>query len=110
MNIKKNVNNGYLILSLTGKLDSHTSPGFAGYIENLDDFGEQDVIFDMTSLDYISSAGLRIVLNNSKILKKGNKRLILCGMQDHIKEIFEISGFDSFLEIYDSLENVFGKH
>lgn len=104
MKIEKGTQNDTLILTLSGKLDSHTSPDLEEYIKQIDDFGKSNTVLDMTELDYISSAGLRLILNNSKLLKQHGKKFILCGMQDHIREIFEISGFDTFLDISKSLE------
>lgn len=96
----------YQLIRLTGRLDSTTSPQLEDYLTT-NDFSEfKGVIFEMTELDYISSAGLRVLLNASKTFKKGNIRFSLCGMQAHILEIFEISGFDTFLNIYPTLEEV----
>ena len=53
-------------------------------------------------MDYISSAGLRLVLVVAKRLKQDNGQLLLCGMQSHIREVFDISGFLAILNVADT--------
>lgn len=105
MDISHTTKSNYLVITVTGKLDSATAPELFDFFENQHNFAQQNLILNMTDLDYISSAGLRLILNTSKLLKNNNKKFRLCGMQDHIREIFEISGFDTFLDIHDSLES-----
>lgn len=57
------------------------------------------VVIDFAALDYISSAGLRVVLMTAKRAKQGKGTLVLCGLQPHVKEVFEISGFLKILEV-----------
>ena len=57
------------------------------------------MIVDFEDLDYISSAGLRVILKTSKTLKRSEGSIVLCSMQDYVKEVFEIAGFDVFLSI-----------
>ena len=60
-------------------------------------------MLDFDELDYISSAGLRVVLNAAKVFREIEFSFAACNMQDHVREVFEISGFDSFISIYDSI-------
>jgi anti-sigma B factor antagonist len=57
------------------------------------------MIVDFKDLDYISSAGLRVILKTTKALNREEGKIMLCTMQDYVKEVFEIAGFDSFLPI-----------
>ena len=57
------------------------------------------MVMDFEALAYISSAGLRVILKTAKDLKRREGNLILCAMQDYVREVFEISGFDTFLPI-----------
>jgi anti-sigma B factor antagonist len=61
------------------------------------------MIIDFKNLDYISSAGLRVILKATKALKREDGKIMLCDMQDYVKEVFEISGFDSLLPIVGSM-------
>lgn len=97
------------VIQLEGRLDSNTSPELSDFMRN-NDFGDyQGVILEMTKLNYISSAGLRVLLNSSKEFKARDADFALCGMQDHIREVFEISGFDTFLKIHPTLDEALHK-
>jgi stage II sporulation protein AA (anti-sigma F factor antagonist) len=56
-------------------------------------------VLDFAGLDYISSAGLRMVLVVAKRLKQESGLLVLCGMQPHVHEVFDISGFLAILNV-----------
>lgn len=95
---------GVLVLGLRGRLDSITSEDFEKKLLGSVRDGETRLILDFQELDYISSAGLRVLLKAAKELKVINGRMALCSLKDYIKEIFEMSGFVSFLPIHASLE------
>ena len=96
----KNIN----VLYLKGRLDSNTSPEFEKSIFNAIESGVARMIVDFENLDYISSAGLRVILKAAKELKRSEGVFVLCSMKDYVKEVFEISGFDSFLPIESNLD------
>lgn len=110
MHISGSVKKDVLIVTVSGKLDSSTAPELAEYFDKQIEDCLHTVILDMKKLDYISSAGLRLILNTSKLLKSRNRIFTLCGMQDHIREVFEISGFDSFVTISSSLQESLSSH
>ena len=66
--------------------------------------GEKAFIIDCRHLDYISSAGLRVLNKAYKKLKKQDGRIVLCYLEDYIREVFEISGFDTFIPIAADVE------
>jgi anti-sigma B factor antagonist len=80
------------IFKVKGRLDSNK---IFGAIESK----SLNMIVDFEDLDYISSAGLRVILKTSKTLKRSEGSIVLCSMQDYVKEVFEIAGFDVFLSI-----------
>jgi len=92
------------IFRLVGRLDSNTSPEFEKRILSTIGNGSRFLIADFKDLDYISSAGLRVILKATKELKRAEGKLVLCSMKDYVKEVFEISGFDTFLPIVPTLE------
>ena len=94
---------GICILELLGRLDSNTSPEFERKIFEVIDDGTKSVIVNFASLDYISSAGLRVLLKASKELKRSDGKVVLCSMKDYIKEVFEIAGFVSLFPITSSV-------
>ena len=63
------------------------------------DGGAKNLVLDFAALDYISSAGLRMVLVVAKRLKGEGGQLVLSGMQPHVREVFDISGFLAILNV-----------
>lgn len=96
MKILREVDGGALVLTLEGRLDTTTAPELERAIGNLD--GVDELAFDMKNLEYISSAGLRVILKAQKIMnEKGAMKLKNVG--ENIMEVFEITGFSDFLTI-----------
>lgn len=88
-----------ILVRATGRLDSATSGAFEkSLLEHFAVPGSR-VLLDLGALDYVSSAGLRVVLMAAKRAKQGQGRLVLCALQPHVQEVFEISGFLKILEV-----------
>ena len=104
MEIIEEIQNNINIFKLNGRLDSNTSQGFEKKIFQAISDGSKNMIIDFKDLDYISSAGLRVLLKATKTLKREDGRIMLCSMQDYVKEVFEIAGFDSFLPIVGTMD------
>ncbi len=105
MEIIEESQSGINIYRLNGRLDSNTSQGFEKKIFQAIDNGSKSMIIDFKNLDYISSAGLRVILKATKALKREEGTILLCDMQDYVKEVFEIAGFDSFLSIVGTMDD-----
>lgn len=86
------------VASLDGQLNSHNAVDAESELLARVAPGAR-VLLDFTRLDYISSAGLRVVLLLAKRLKQADGRLVLCGMQPHVREVFDISGFLAILDV-----------
>ncbi len=87
------------IFHIDGRLDSNTAPALETTVFRAIENGARQMVLDFEELAYISSAGLRVILKTAKDLKRQDGALILCAMQDYVREVFEISGFDTFLPI-----------
>ena len=97
MNILKNQNGTSLTIALEGRLDTSTSPQLEYELRpGLD--GITELLFDLDKLDYISSAGLRVLLSAQKIMKKQGE-MEICNVKPEIMEIFEVTGFVDILTI-----------
>ena len=98
MVIKDKANGQELTIALEGRLDTVTSPELSRFLENaLNDIKE--LVFDFEELEYISSAGLRVLLATQKTMndKKGTMKII--GMSEIVKEIFDVTGFSDIMNI-----------
>jgi len=90
---------GRHVFRLVGRLDSNTSPDFEKKVFAAIDAGADRLVVDCEKLDYITSAGLRVLNKTAKRLKTANGAIVLCAMEDYVREVFEIAGFDTFLPI-----------
>jgi anti-sigma B factor antagonist len=104
MEIIEKTHDDISIFKLNGRLDSNTSGGFEERLFQAIEDGSNKFIIDFEALDYISSAGLRVLNKASKKLKHTQGKLVICTLQDYIREVFEIAGFDSFLPIAESFD------
>ena len=97
LNINKNLNGETLTVSLEGRLDTTTAPQLEESLrESME--GIKELILDFEKLEYISSAGLRVLLSAQKnMAKQGSMKLI--HVSDVIMEIFEVTGFVDILTI-----------
>ena len=93
------------IVKVTGKMDAVSSPEFENKLLELMGEGEKDFVIDLAELDYISSAGLRVILATAKRLKEKEGKILLASLKDMVKEVFEISGFSAIIPIYESVDS-----
>ena len=93
------------IVGLAGHLDSNTSPQAQQALDAILAGGGRKVVIDFTALDYISSAGLRVLLGTAKRLKQEGGALRLFGLNETVQEVFEISGFATILTVVDTEAN-----
>lgn len=97
MEIQKKQNENALTLTLQGRLDTTTSPQLEEVLQaSLD--GVTELTLDFAGLEYISSAGLRVILSTQKTMnKQGDMKL--CHVNSAVMEVFEITGFSDILTI-----------
>ena len=97
LNINKTTENGKAVFSLDGRLDTVTAPDLEKALRaSLD--GVKELTLNFEELDYISSAGLRVLLSTQKLMaKQGSMKLVHVG--ETILEIFEVTGFSEILTI-----------
>ena len=82
-----------------GRLDSGNAPELERALQALLTAGAKKLLLDLGQLEFISSAGMRIVLMAGKGLRAQQGRLALCGVHGMVKEIFEVSGFLTLFEV-----------
>ena len=93
--IKKNADE--LVLEITGRIDTITAPALDKTInENL--YDTKSLVFDFKSLEYISSAGLRVLLSTQKKLQSNGKMKVI-NVCEEVLEVFEMTGFADILTI-----------
>ena len=97
MTIESNVNGAVVTLRLVGRLDTSTAPALEAAIDGCI-AGLQELVLDCSTLEYVSSAGLRVILKAQKQMNaQGSMKLI--GVNETIMEVFDITGFADILTI-----------
>ncbi len=97
MNISKQLDNGCLTLVLQGRLDTTTAPLFEQELQN-DLDGVTMLRLDFEQLAYLSSAGLRVILETQRRMNQQGS-MVICHVSDTIKEVFDITGFSALLTV-----------
>ena len=102
MDIHEERKDGFLVLGLEGRLDAVSSKMFEEKVLALVDGGERRIVIDLSRLDYVSSAGLRVFLVASKRFTAAGGKVVLCSLQEPVKQVFDILGFYSIFSILNS--------
>ena len=97
MTIEKIVNGSTTVLKIIGRLDTSSAPSLEAAVDACV-AGVQELVFDCNALEYVSSAGLRVILKAQKMMNaQGSMKLI--GVNGNIMEVFDITGFADILTI-----------
>ncbi len=94
--------NDVLVVDMAGSLDTQTSGYASDEMVRIAQGGNSKVLLNLDKLEYLSSAGLRVILLAAKLLQASRGELKICHANGVVKEIMEVSGFDSLLRMYDS--------
>lgn len=105
MNMMMSKNGEVTVAGVVGRLDTTTSADAEKSIQEAIDGGAVKIVIDFSQTSYISSAGLRIILKTAKSLHQKSGKLALCGANEQIYEVLEMSGFLTMMAHHDSLED-----
>ena len=97
MTINTNTNGSTVTVALVGRLDTTTAPELEGTLKSVFD-GCSKLVFDFSNLEYVSSAGLRVLLASQKTMNKQGD-MVIRNVDPSIMEVFEITGFVDILTI-----------
>ena len=107
MEIQTRDTNGIKVIDLIGKLDTNTSPDAEKHLNGLLKEGVKKILVNLEKLDYISSAGLRVLLSTNKQLQNTSGLLRICNLNEVVNEIFDISGFSSIFNVFSTESEAF---
>lgn len=93
------------IVEVDGRIDASTAAAFGEAISALIDAGSEKLVLDLNGLEYISSAGLREFLKAAKTLKAKSGKFAVCGLKDYVREVFDMSGFDTIIPIHSCVDD-----
>jgi anti-sigma B factor antagonist len=98
MEVKFNKQDSTLTVAISGNIDTVTAPELDTKLqENLS--GIKDLILDFAAVDYISSAGLRVILMANQQLEDADGTMTIKNANDDVRDVFEMTGFDSLLNL-----------
>jgi anti-anti-sigma factor len=104
MKIAHQEKDGVICFEIEGRLDAESAQEAETMVKAVLKQGPRRLLFDLSKMDYISSAGLRVILMAVKELRNKQGKLVLCGLTPYVKEIFDVSNFSSIIPITDSVE------
>lgn len=97
------------VVKVTGRIDSATAPQLAEEFARINDDGRYKIVMDFTELQFISSAGLRVLISTLKSCRRYNRGdLVLAGMPENIQSVFDLAGFTSIFNIHDDILSAVG--
>ena len=99
MEIAARTQNDVTLVTVAGSLDSNSSPKAQQALDGILANGARKVVLDLSGVDYISSAGLRVMLAMAKRLSGGGA-LRLFGLNETVREVFDVSGFSTILAVF----------
>ena len=101
MEIREEKKENAMVFALSGRLDSSTSPTVENKILDAIDDGANDVILDFCDVDYISSAGIRVLVHCHKELEKKHGHIFLAAVPKPIENVLYITGFLPYFKVYE---------
>ena len=104
MDVREEQVGGITLLQVTGRLDSTTSPALGERLSGILDAGAARLLVDFSQLEYISSAGFRILLQAAKRADQNAAKLVLCGLSAKVRQLFDIGGFLDLFSITSTRE------
>ena len=102
MEIREVRQDGVTVLGLTGRLDAESAHSLQSRFQALMDDGESRFVIESSGLNYVSSSGMRLLLETARRLEPAG-RIGLCSLQEPVRRVFEIAGITLLLGIFDSL-------
>jgi len=100
MELIEEVQGRVVVVTARGRLDGSTSQAFATRLETLTARPEPRLVVDFSGIDFVSSAGLRVVLSVLKRVKAAHGMFALCAVQPPIREVLDITGFAGMLDLH----------
>ena len=104
MHVEHEIRNGVAIVSLKGRIDAQSAPGVNQEIDAVLTGDVNKMLISCKELEYISSAGLRVLITVAEKLKAAQGSLVLCDLDKKVLKVFEVSGFTAIFNICDGEE------
>ena len=98
-----------LVMAPQGRLDARSAQDFGEQLLGRIDGGEASIVLDLSRIDFLGSAGLRVVLSAAKRLRDVDGQFAVCGLREHVRELFRVGGFDAIIDIHSDRPTALAK-
>jgi len=109
MQIAEARRDGVVAVVPAGRIDTTTAPMLEGHLNALLAGGARRIVVDLSGVDYISSAGLRVMLLLARRIQEGQGRLALCTLAEPVRQVFQLAGFLPLFTVCDSRDAALGQ-
>jgi len=97
------------MIKVTGRINSQTAPQLAEALKGILDAEQHRIVFDMSEVDFISSAGLRVLIEAQKTCKRWNRgEVVLARVPQQVRETLDLAGFVPLFQFFDSTVEAVG--
>jgi anti-sigma B factor antagonist len=97
------------VVKSVGRIDSYTAPELEKALMGITEAGRYKIVFDMSEVDFMSSKGWWVLIETQKNCKRYNRgELVLCGVQERIRESLDLVGMGSYFKIFDDVTAAVG--
>ena len=97
------------VVAATGRVDAYTSPQLEEALDAIIRTGRFRIVFDMSGVEYISSIGLRALIDTYKVCKRYQRgRIVLASPQPFVQQTLALAGFYTILDVYDTVVEAMG--
>jgi anti-sigma B factor antagonist len=97
------------LVEATGRIDSNTAPQLGEAFDAISEAGRFRIVFDLSGVNFISSAGLRVLINTQKTCKRWNRgELVLANVPQRVREALDLAGFVPLFKLFDDVVEAVG--
>lgn len=100
MEINIQNNDNFLKIGVKGRIDATNADEFQNQVQSIDNFGDQSIVFDFSDLNYISSAGLRVLMLVYVKLNQNSKRMAILSPTEIVAEVLTVSGLTDMMPFF----------
>jgi stage II sporulation protein AA (anti-sigma F factor antagonist) len=105
MDIREDAVGNVTVVTPAGRIDSTTSADLDARLNAVEAAGRKRVVVDFSKVEYISSAGLRVLLTLAKRMRDKDGKLALCGMDQSVKQVFDLAGFTALFLVKNTRDD-----
>jgi len=108
LDIESRQENGIEVVAIEGKLSTTTAREAELHLNDVTASGVINIVLNLEGVDFIASTGLRVILATGKKAGAAEGKLVVCGLNPTVKDVFRMSGFSTMFEVFETEEEALG--